>query len=169
MEPKDDGKRTEYHTGALRSDRTGRGRYDLISPHGLKRLAVQYEEGAKQKGERNWELGFSTSRACCSAIGHLYDHLAGDRSEDHLAAVAWQMMAAMHFEELIKLGKLPEELNDVPGSAEDAPCSLDALMEVLHEEWNQTDIASKTELLELLCKMLAQVQQVEERTSNGAK
>lgn len=90
MKPKD-GKRTEYDSGALRSDRTGRGRYDLISPHGLKRLAIQYEEGGIQKGERNWEQGFPISRALCSTIGHLMDQLKGDRSEDHYAAAVWQL------------------------------------------------------------------------------
>lgn len=113
MEPKND-KRTTYPSGALRSDRAGKGRYDLVSPHGLKRLAIQYEEGGIQKGERNWEQGFPISRALCSAIGHLMDHLAGDRSEDHLAAAAWQEFCAMHFEVLIEQGKLPVELNDVP-------------------------------------------------------
>lgn len=112
MEPKN-GKRTEYVSGALRSERTGRGRYDLVSPHGLRRLAVQYEEGGVQKGDRNWEKGFPISRALCSAIGHIYDHLMGDRSEDHLAAGAWQLFAVMHFEEEIKRGKLPCLLDDV--------------------------------------------------------
>jgi len=108
------GKRTTYKSGALRSDRTGRGRYDLVSPYGLKRLAVQYEYGGRQKGDRNWEKGFPISRAICSAIGHLYDYLTGDRSEDHLAAAAWQEFAAMHFEELIKLKRMDPKLNDVP-------------------------------------------------------
>ncbi|KKN52375.1 hypothetical protein LCGC14_0612920 [marine sediment metagenome] len=112
--PKDDGKRTEYDSGAVRSDRTGRGRYDLISPYGLKRLAIQYEYGGIQKGDRNWEQGFPISRAICSAIGHLMDQLAGDRSEDHFAAATWQTFAAMHFEELIKLGRMDPKLNDLP-------------------------------------------------------
>ncbi len=120
MKPKD-GKRTEYSSGALRSNRTGRGRYDLVSPHGLKRLAVQYEEGGIQKGDRNWERGFPISRAICSAIGHLMDHLTGDRSEDHLAAAAWQEFAAMHFEEEIERGTLPVLLNDVPFDANTLP------------------------------------------------
>jgi len=120
MEPKD-GKRTEYNSGALRSDRTGRGRYDLISPHALLRLAIQYEEGGIQKGARNWEQGFPISRACCSAIGHLMQQLAGDRSEDHYAATAWQVFCAMHFEELIQQGRLPVELNDIPFDANTLP------------------------------------------------
>lgn len=118
MLPKEQ-QRMEYPGGATRSDRTGRGRYDLISPFGLRRLAVQYEEGAKmmtknQKDERDWERGFPISRAICSAIGHLYAHLAGDRREDHLAAASWQLFAAMDFEERIKLGELPTKLNDLP-------------------------------------------------------
>jgi len=120
MKPKD-GKRTEYASGALRSDRTGRGRYDLISPHGLKRLAIQYEEGGIQKGERNWEQGFPISRACCSAIGHIMDQLKGDRSEDHYAAAVWQLFCAMHFEALIEQGKLPVTLNDIPFDANTLP------------------------------------------------
>lgn len=120
MEPKN-GKRTTYESGALRSDRTGRGRYDLISPHALKRLAVQYEEGGRQKGERNWELGFPISRALCSAIGHIMDQLVGDRSEDHYAAASWQLFCAMHFEELIEQGKLPVELNDIPFDSNTLP------------------------------------------------
>ena len=118
--PKDD-KRTEYKSGALRSDRTGRGRYDLISPHGLKRLAIQYEEGGIQKGDNNWKLGFPISRALCSAIGHIMDHLAGDRSEDHHAAASWQLFCAMHFEVEIEQGKLPVELDDVPFDASTLP------------------------------------------------
>ena len=121
MKPKEH-EHVEFVSGAQRSDRTGRGRYDLISPHGLRRLAIQYEAGAKHhKDERNWILGFPISRALCSAIGHLMDHLAGDRSEDHLAAAAWQEFAAMHFEEEIEQGKLPVLLNDVPFDANTLP------------------------------------------------
>ncbi len=114
MEPKEH-EHTKYDSGALRSDRKGKGRFDLISPHGLLRLAIQYEEGGRAHApdERNWELGFPISRALCSAIGHIVDHLKGDRSEDHLAATAWQMFAVMHFEELIKLDLLPKELDDI--------------------------------------------------------
>jgi len=116
-----DGKRHQYDSGALRSNRTGRGRYDLISPHALLRLAIQYEIGGQQKGDRNWEQGFPCSRAICSAIGHLMQQLAGDRSEDHYAATAWQVFCAMHFEEEIERGRLPVLLNDVPFDASTLP------------------------------------------------
>lgn len=114
MKPKDDGHRDRYGTGAMRSDRSGRGRYELIPPCALKRLAIQYEHGAVQKGARNWELGFPISRAVCSAIGHIEDYLDGDRSEDHLAAGAWQLFAAMTFERGVAEEMLPLDLMDIP-------------------------------------------------------
>lgn len=121
-----DGKRTTYASGALRSDQAGRGRYDLISPHGLRRLAIQYEIGGIQKGDRNWEQGFPCSRAICSAIRHLMQQLAGDRSEDHLAAAVWQEFCAMHFEEEIERGRLPVLLNDIPFDANTLPLDTGA-------------------------------------------
>ncbi len=108
------GKRQEFESGALRSDATGRGRFDLISPYALQRLAIQYEIGGKQKGERNWEQGFPISRACSSNVRHVMDQLRGDRSEDHYAAAAWQLFCAMHFEELIKEGRMDTKWNDLP-------------------------------------------------------
>lgn len=103
-----------YESGANRSDRTGKGRFDLVPPLALTRLAQHYENGAKHHGERNWEKGFPISRCVDSAMRHLSQYLSGDRSEDHLAAVAWQVFSAMHFEEQIRAGNLPEKLADVP-------------------------------------------------------
>ena len=45
---------------------------------------------------------------------HLLKWMAGDESEDHLAAIAWNAMAIMHYQEMIKRGALPETLNDMP-------------------------------------------------------
>ena len=53
-------------------------------------------------------------RCLDSAIRHLFDFLTGDRSEDHLAACRFNCAAIMHYEEMIKLGVLPENLNDLP-------------------------------------------------------
>lgn len=103
-----------YSSGALRSDSTGKGMFHLISPFALKRLALRYEGGAVQKGERNFEKGFPISRCVDSAMRHLNDQQSGNRSEDHLAAAAWQIFTAMHFEEMIKRGILPENLDDMP-------------------------------------------------------
>ena len=90
---------TRFSTGATRSADADETRYDLIPPNPLKRLARRYAMGAATHGERNWERGLPTG----STINHLMRHLelwrAGDRSDDHLAAVAWGAFALMFFEE----------------------------------------------------------------------
>jgi hypothetical protein len=109
----DSGERQDFGTGSVRDTREGKGRFDLITPIGLKRLAQHYENGAKKYGDRNWEKGQPVSRYLDSAIRHLYAFLDGDRSEDHMAAVAWNALGAIHTEEKVKQGHLPEELNDL--------------------------------------------------------
>ena len=100
-------KKEEMPTGAHRADATGKGKYVLISPVAMRRLAGVYERGAAAYGSNNWKKGMPMSRVLDSAIRHLYQYLGGDRSEDHLAQAAWNVFAAIHFEE-----KRPE-LNDL--------------------------------------------------------
>ena len=38
----------------------------------------------------------------------------GLRDEDHLAAIMFNAMALIHYEEMIERGVLPAELNDIP-------------------------------------------------------
>lgn len=113
-ETKFPGNDKKYETGALRDSPEGKGRFDLISPIALTRLACVYERGANARGERNWEKGFSICRALCSSIRHIYQYLAGLRDEDHLAQAAWNLFAAIHFEEMIERGLLPKNLDDLP-------------------------------------------------------
>lgn len=101
-------------TGSQRDDRTGKGRYDLISPLAMRRLAQLYERGAGKYKPRNWELGQPLSVYTDSGIRHFFDFLWGKRDEDHLAAVMWNSGAAIHTEEMIKIGELPAELDDMP-------------------------------------------------------
>ena len=111
---KDSGIHQQYDTGAKRDRRDGKGRYDLISPLALKRIAVHLEKGAIKYSPRNWEQGFPFTRMLDSAKRHLDQYHEGDRDEDHLAAVCFNVMAMMHFEEMIARGLLPSELNDMP-------------------------------------------------------
>lgn len=99
MALEDSGERIDYGTGAVRDVGTGKGRYDLIPPYPLKRLAQHYEAGAEKYSERNWEHGIPTSRCFSSAIRHLYRWLAGERSEDHLSAAVWNIFAIIHYEQ----------------------------------------------------------------------
>ena len=110
----DSGKREEFTTGSKRDTRIGKGRFDLISPIALKRLAKHYENGAVKYGDRNWEKGQPLSRYMDSLIRHAYCLLEGKRDEDHASAIAWNAFGYIHTEELIEKGLLPKELNDMP-------------------------------------------------------
>ncbi|MGA7120383.1 MAG: dATP/dGTP diphosphohydrolase domain-containing protein [Polyangiaceae bacterium] len=101
-------------TGAAREQKTGKGRYDLVSPEAERRVALHYEAGALRYGDRNWEKGLPLSGFIDCAKRHLQKHAAGDRTEDHLAAVLWNVGAYMQTERWILEGKLPNELYDVP-------------------------------------------------------
>lgn len=113
-EVQNSGKMESFTTGSVRDSREGKGRFDLLPVHGLIRLAKHYENGAKKYGDRNWEKGQPQGRYLDSAMRHLVKHLGGDRSEDHLAACAWNCFAMMEQEEKMERGLAPKELNDLP-------------------------------------------------------
>lgn len=102
---------TEYQTkfsgvkdtfpgGATRDAGEGRGRYDLIPPEMILRLAQVYERGAKIHGDDNWRKGIPRARLFCSALRHTYQALAGAKDEDHLAQAIWNLTALIYFEEV---------------------------------------------------------------------
>lgn len=111
---KDSGERILYSfESAMREPSIGKGRYDLISPIALKRIAQHYENGAKKYEDRNWEKGMPLSRCLDSAMRHLQQLIAGMDDEDHAAAVCWNVMAFIHIKEMICRDKLSEIYNDI--------------------------------------------------------
>lgn len=111
----DSGLRISYGDNkAIREPSDGKGRYDLISPFALRRLALRCELGAKKYSDRNWEKGIPFSRYVDSAKRHLNQFLMGLEDEDHLAAAAWNIFAIMHHQELgqLDLDDLPHYLRD---------------------------------------------------------
>jgi hypothetical protein len=112
-EVKDSGERRDFGTGSVRDVRTGKGRFDLIPPIFLRRLARHVENGAVKYGDKNWELGQPLSSYLDSGMRHTVNLLALDVDEDHAAAVAWNAMAFMCTAEWIKSGMLPRELDDI--------------------------------------------------------
>jgi hypothetical protein len=88
-----------FPSGAVRSTDADEYRYDLISPIGLRRLAMTCAEGAQKYGEYNWLKGMPVSDILNHAIKHIFEFLRGDESEDHLAHAAWNLFASMHFQE----------------------------------------------------------------------
>jgi hypothetical protein len=111
---KDSGQREQHKSGAVRDVRSGKGRYDLITPLALKRLAGVYERGSIKYADRNWEKGMPLSRYLDSALRHIFQYIEGMRDEDHLAQAMWNIAAMIHIEEVIDRGLLPKELNDMP-------------------------------------------------------
>lgn len=105
---KDSGKRETFPSGMVRDTRTGKGRYDLITPYGLKRLADVYERGAVKYSDRNWEQGAPFGRFLDSAMRHIQQYIMRDADEDHLAQATWNLMAVMHLE------RTHPELDDRP-------------------------------------------------------
>jgi len=111
---KDSGKREQHSSGAVRDIREGKGRHDLMSIFALKRYADIMERGAKKYDDRNWEKGMPMSRYVDSAIRHILQAMQGLTDEDHWGHAFWNIGAIMHQQELIALGILPPELNDLP-------------------------------------------------------
>lgn len=108
FETKDSGKRQEFDSGAKRDTQENKARYDLISPFALTRLAFLMSRGAVKYNEWNWSKGMPISRFYSSALRHLMQFALGDKTEDHLAAVLFNVMAIIHFEEIGR-----EDLNDM--------------------------------------------------------
>ena len=96
---KDSGSKDEFDSGYQRDSGSGKTRFDLIPYGPLERVANLYARGAEKYGDNNWTLGAPYSRTYASLFRHLIQWRQGDRSEDHGAAVIWNMMALMHYED----------------------------------------------------------------------
>lgn len=95
---KDSGERQDFSSGARRDISHGKTRPDLISAKARQRWGDLMGRGAEKYGARNWELGMPASRFLESAYRHLLNYELGDRDEDHLAAVLFNIGAMIHFE-----------------------------------------------------------------------
>jgi len=111
---KDSGKRQEFSTGAVRDITEGKGRFDLLPPKVIARLARHFEGGAKKYGKNNWCKGMPLSRYFDSAMRHAFQYLNGQTDEDHLIATIWNFCCLYETKDLIDEGKLPKDLDDLP-------------------------------------------------------
>lgn len=106
-----------FCTGGQRESKRGKGRFDLISPRALFRLARVCEEGARKRGERNWEKGLPLHSFLDSALRHITQLLRRDTDEDHAAHALWNLAGFIHTQEMIQEGLLPFALDDLPRPA----------------------------------------------------
>lgn len=132
----DGGARMTYDTGAMREPSTNKGAYELVSPFALERIAIWYELGARKYADRNWEKGIPFNRLIQSAIRHLIRWMKGDREEDHLAAVCWNVMAMMHFQETGQA----DELNNYPRYKRAAPSNVAKPGDTIYEQTMTTPL-----------------------------
>lgn len=95
---KQSGNKETFPSGAMRDSQEGKTRYDLIPILPLKRLSDLYARGAVHYSEFNWMAGMPYSRFYASILRHLFQWAAGEKTEDHLAAVVFGCFSIMHFE-----------------------------------------------------------------------
>ena len=138
----DSGKRQSFATGAVRDAAEKKPRPDLFSPFAEERVGEWLRAGAVKYSERNWEQGIPASRCFASLRRHVMQYHQGDRSEDHLAAVIFNAMAIIHYEEMIRRGVLPAELDDMPTYQADlvpaeAACDVPAPVSEGVPEWER--------------------------------
>ena len=111
----DSGKRQSFGQNmAMRDTADDKPRPDLISPFAEERLGHWLRMGARKYAERNWERGMPYSRCVASLKRHVMKFQQGLNDEDHLAAIMFNSMAIIHYQEMIERGVLPAELNDMP-------------------------------------------------------
>lgn len=109
----DSGERQEFDTGARRDLQIGKGRFDLVMPELILRLAQLLERGAKKYGDHNWTKGIPASRYLSSLLRHAGQFASGCTKEDHLAAVVFNTMGLMDLQTRCASGELPMALWDV--------------------------------------------------------
>jgi hypothetical protein len=114
MKIKDSGSRSKFESGAQRDCQEGKGRMDLLPFMALMNVARVYEEGAKKYRAHNWRRGIPLSRYADSGMRHFAKWMAGMRDEPHLDQAVWNLLCLIETQELIRQGKLPAELNDLP-------------------------------------------------------
>lgn len=110
---KDSGERRNFDTGAVRDTDDGKPRPDLICPYFRLRLGYQLAGGLIKYGENNWTKGMPQRVYLASLHRHLDCYERGDVDEDHLAGLAFNVMALVSQDERIKRGLLPADLDNV--------------------------------------------------------
>lgn len=88
-----------YPGGASRSNDAEDCRFDLMPPRAHVRHAQRWARGAQTHGANNWRKGMPVA----VIVNHMEKHLQlwknGDRTDDHMAAIAWATYALMECEE----------------------------------------------------------------------
>ena len=85
----------QFETGAQRDTGDGKLCMSLMPVKELERVMERYRSGGAKYGYNNWMKGMPLSVYYDSANRHMMQWWQGDDSEDHAAAVVWNMLCAM--------------------------------------------------------------------------
>lgn len=93
----------QYSSGAVRSETEGKIDYSLVLDGPLfERLAIHLTKAAPEKGKRNWMNAHTQEdydRFRESFVRHVFQFLQGDESEDHAAAIAFNLNGLLYVRE----------------------------------------------------------------------
>jgi len=137
-EMKDEGgERIVHREGAGKKEAdAGRGHYELVSPLFMRRLAIWLEKGAGKYEPRNWEKGIPKGRIMRALLRHSYEYLEGMKNEDHLAAIACNVMFLIHFDVGIERGLYSpsdvEAMQNLPDYTEKLKTQIKAIIDMCH-------------------------------------
>lgn len=121
---KDSGVKEEFSTGSVRDKQAGKGAFHLVPTWVVWLVSRVYEGGAIKYAPRNWEKGQPLSQYIKSAENHLAKLKMGLRDEPHASQVIWNMFGYIFTAVLIKLGRRPASLSDMPDQLHSVPGTL---------------------------------------------
>ena len=105
---KDSGKRKEFKSGMVRDINDDKPMYTLVYLPMFKRWAELMTRGAGKYGRHNWKLASGQEeleRFQDSALRHMMQWLEGDESEDHAAAIYFNVAGVEYIKDKINENK----------------------------------------------------------------
>jgi hypothetical protein len=88
-----------FESGSQRDDDTGKPLVNHLTAYLRLRFGYLLRMGANKYGKNNWQKGQPTETALESLHRHLAKYEIGDRSEDHLSAIIFNVQLIMKNEE----------------------------------------------------------------------
>lgn len=88
-----------FESGSQRDDDTDKPLVNHLTAYTRLRFGYLLREGANKYGKNNWQKGQPTETALESLHRHLAKYEMGDRSEDHLSAIIFNVQLILKNEE----------------------------------------------------------------------
>jgi len=88
-----------FESGSKRDDDTDKPLVNHLTAYTRLRFGYLLREGANKYGKNNWQKGQPTETALESLHRHLAKYEMGDRSEDHLSAIIFNVQLILKNEE----------------------------------------------------------------------